>query len=167
MAAPFAGREVAEPPTHVPFGRRIVRSEGNAQKSMTGPEKRAPAECRKSGRTGNSRSRNELPLSAPGSGRSLLSATEPSGNGSWASLIAGVTTAVEAGLRNTQPHSIYDGMRYYRIIPEANGTFTIYVNEVGTLPGTYTGFKSEAEANSWVAEQQKHPDLPPFLRFGI
>jgi hypothetical protein len=105
--------------------------------------------------------------SAPGSGRSLLSATEPSGNGSWASLIAGVTTAVEAGLRNTHPHSIYDGMRYYRIIPEANGTFTIYVNEVGTLPGTYTGFKSEAEANSWVAEQQKHPDLPPFLRFGI
>jgi hypothetical protein len=56
-----------------------------------------------------------------------------------------------------------NGMRYYRIIPEANGTFTIYVNEVGTLPGTYTGFKSEAEANSWIAEQQKHPDLPPFL----
>jgi len=77
------------------------------------------------------------------------------------------TAAVEAGLRNTQLHSICDGMRYYRIIPEANGTFTIYVNEVGTLPGTYTGFKSEAEANSWIAEQQKHPDLPPFLRSGI
>ena len=58
-------------------------------------------------------------------------------------------------------------MRYYRIIPEANGTFTIYVNEVGTLPDTYTGFKSEAEANSWVAEQQKHSDRPPFLRPGI
>ena len=38
MAAPFAEREVAEPPTHVPFGRRIVRSDGNAQKSMTAPE---------------------------------------------------------------------------------------------------------------------------------
>jgi len=55
-------------------------------------------------------------------------------------------------------------MRYYRIIPEANGTFTIYVNEVGTLPGTYTGFKSEAEANSWVAEQQKIPTAVPKVR---
>jgi hypothetical protein len=46
-------------------------------------------------------------------------------------------------------------MRYYRIIPEADGTFTIYLNEVGTLPGRYSGFKSEAEANWWLAEQQK------------
>jgi hypothetical protein len=58
-------------------------------------------------------------------------------------------------------------MRYYRTIPEADGTFTIYVNEIGTLPGRYSGFKSEAEANSWVAEQQKHPDLPPFRGSGI
>ena len=58
-------------------------------------------------------------------------------------------------------------MRYYRTIPEADGTFTIYVNEIGTLPARYSGFKSEAEANSWVAEQQKHPDLPPFRRSGI
>jgi len=41
-------------------------------------------------------------------------------------------------------------MRYYPTIPEADGTFTIYVNEIGTLPGRYSGFKSEAEANSWV-----------------
>jgi hypothetical protein len=58
-------------------------------------------------------------------------------------------------------------MRYYRIIPETDGSFTVYVNELGTLPGRYTGFKSEAEANSWVAEQQKHPDLPPFRGSGI
>jgi hypothetical protein len=58
-------------------------------------------------------------------------------------------------------------MRYYRTIPEADGTFTIYINEIGTLPGRYSGFKSEAEANSWVAEQRKHPDLPPFRGFGI
>ena len=58
-------------------------------------------------------------------------------------------------------------MRYYRTIPEADGTFTIDVNEIGTLPGRYSGFKSEAEANSWVAEQQKHPDLPPFQGSGI
>jgi len=58
-------------------------------------------------------------------------------------------------------------MRYYRTIPEADGAFTIYVNEIGTLPGRYSGFKSEAEANSWVAEQQKHPDLPPFRGSGI
>ena len=48
-------------------------------------------------------------------------------------------------------------MRYYRIIREADGTFSVYVTEVGTLPG----FKNEAEANRWAAEQQKHPDLPP------
>src|SRR6266480_916247 len=54
MAAPFAERRVAEPPTHVPFGRRIVRSDGNAQKSLTAPEKRAPAECHKRGNTGSS-----------------------------------------------------------------------------------------------------------------
>jgi hypothetical protein len=58
-------------------------------------------------------------------------------------------------------------MRDYRVIDEADGTFTVYVNEVGTLPGRYTGFKSEAEAHSWVAEQQKHPDLPPFQGSGI
>ena len=39
-------------------------------------------------------------------------------------------------------------MRYYRIIPETDGSFTVYVNELSTLPGRYTGFKSEAEANS-------------------
>jgi hypothetical protein len=54
MAAPFAERRVAEPPTHVSFGRRIVRSDGNVQKSLTGPEKRAPAECHKRGNTGSS-----------------------------------------------------------------------------------------------------------------
>ena len=58
-------------------------------------------------------------------------------------------------------------MRYYRIIPETDGSFTVYVNELGTLPGRYTGFKSEAEAHSWVAEQQKHPDLPPLPGSGI
>jgi len=47
MAAPFAGREAAEPPTHVPFGRRIVRSEGNAQKSMTAPENGRPPKSQK------------------------------------------------------------------------------------------------------------------------
>ena len=58
-------------------------------------------------------------------------------------------------------------MKYYRVLQEANGTFTVYVNEIGTLPGRYSGFKSEAEAHSWVAEQQKHPDLPPVARSGI
>jgi len=52
-------------------------------------------------------------------------------------------------------------MRYYRIIREADGTFSVYVTEVGTLPCRYSGFKSEADANRWAAEQQKHPDLPP------
>jgi hypothetical protein len=52
-------------------------------------------------------------------------------------------------------------MRYYRIIREADGTFSVYITEVGTLPGRYSGFKSEADANRWAAEQQKHPDLPP------
>jgi hypothetical protein len=52
-------------------------------------------------------------------------------------------------------------MRYYRIIREADGTFSVYVTEVGTLPGRYSGFKSEADANRWAAEQQKHPDLSP------
>jgi hypothetical protein len=41
MAAPFAERGLAVPPTHVLFGPRIVRSDGNAQKSMTAPEKQA------------------------------------------------------------------------------------------------------------------------------
>ena len=52
-------------------------------------------------------------------------------------------------------------MRYYRIIREADDTFSVYVTEAGTLPGRYSGFKSEADANRWAAEQQKHPDLPP------
>ena len=52
-------------------------------------------------------------------------------------------------------------MRYYRIIREADGTFSVYVTEVGALPGRYSGFKSEADANRWAAEQQKHSDLPP------
>ena len=67
----------------------------------------------------------------------------------------------------TQAHSICDGMRYYRIVPRSERQVHHPANEVGTLPGTYTGFKSEAKANSWVAEQQKHPELPPFLRSGI
>jgi hypothetical protein len=50
--------------------------------------------------------------------------------------------------------------------PGSGRHVTIYVNEIGTLRVRYSGFKSEAEANSWVAEQQKHPDLPPF-RSGI
>jgi hypothetical protein len=37
MAAPFAERGVAEPPT-LSFRRGIVRSDGNAQKSVTAPE---------------------------------------------------------------------------------------------------------------------------------
>jgi hypothetical protein len=58
-------------------------------------------------------------------------------------------------------------MSHYRVIPEADGTFTVCVNELGTLPGRYTGFKSEADANSWIGQQQKHPDLPPFRGGGI
>ena len=58
-------------------------------------------------------------------------------------------------------------MRYYRTLPEADGTFTVYVNEIGTLPGRYSGFKSEEDASRWIAQQQKMPDLPPFPNQGI
>ena len=64
MAAPFAGREVAEPPTHVPSGRRIVRSEGNAQKSMTAPENGRPPNVAKGAKPEAVDLRRELLLSA-------------------------------------------------------------------------------------------------------
>ena len=49
-------------------------------------------------------------------------------------------------------------MRYYRIIPEANGTFTIYVNEVGipALDVIRWATKHGAEAMAAVANLGRH-----------
>jgi hypothetical protein len=48
-----------------------------------------------------------------------------------------------------------------------DGTFTVYVNEIGNLSGRYSGFKSEEDATRWIAQQQKQPDQPPFSGSGI
>src|SRR5437868_1479368 len=94
MAAPFAERRVAEPPTHVSFGRRIVRSDGNAQKSLTAPEKRAPAECHKRGDCVE-----KLPFGdARFSGRPTSAAFKKSAGGP-ANLSIGQRAASSTGLR--------------------------------------------------------------------
>jgi hypothetical protein len=74
---------------------------------------------------------------------------------------------LDAGLRTTGTGPIFRSMRYYRTLREVDGSFTVYVNAIGTLPGRYSGFKSEEDAARWVAEQQKRPDLPPFSGSGI
>jgi hypothetical protein len=57
-------------------------------------------------------------------------------------------------------------MSTYLIVPEADGSYSIHVDRIGSLPGRYTGFNSKDEAERWIAEQQKQPDLPPFLDRG-
>ena len=56
------------------------------------------------------------------------------------------TGFVSANLGDDQLKRAGNRMRYYRIIQEADGTFSVYVTEAGTLPGRYSGFKSEADA---------------------
>jgi hypothetical protein len=58
-------------------------------------------------------------------------------------------------------------MSTYQIVREADGSYTVHVDKIGTLPGRYTGFKSKADADDWIAGQQELPDLPPFSDRGI
>lgn len=48
-------------------------------------------------------------------------------------------------------------MTTYTLVPQPDGTFEVYVERPGTLPVPVTGFKSEAEARVWVADDQKRP----------
>jgi len=57
-------------------------------------------------------------------------------------------------------------MSTYLVVPQADGSYSVHVDKLGSLPGRYTGFKSKDEAEQWIAEQQKQPDLPPFLDRG-
>jgi hypothetical protein len=58
-------------------------------------------------------------------------------------------------------------MSTYQIIPQADGSYSVHVDKIGSLPGRYTGFKSRDEAYQWIAAQQERPDLPPFSGVGI
>jgi hypothetical protein len=58
-------------------------------------------------------------------------------------------------------------MHTYLIIPEADGSYSVHVDRIGSLPGRYTGFKSKDEADQWVAEHRNRPDLPPFFDRGF
>jgi hypothetical protein len=58
-------------------------------------------------------------------------------------------------------------MSTYLIIPQADGSYSVHVDKIGSLPGRYTGFKTKEEADQWIAEQQDRPDLPPFSGGGI
>jgi hypothetical protein len=59
----------------------------------------------------------------------------------------------------------------YRII-QTNGDYKVEVNRPGEVIRTAEGFKSEAEANSWIEEDQRlqeidgrqRPIEPPHLR---
>ena len=52
-------------------------------------------------------------------------------------------------------------MSTYLVVAETDGTYAVHVEQSGSLPGRYTGFKSRDDADRWIAEQQKQPDLPP------
>jgi hypothetical protein len=59
----------------------------------------------------------------------------------------------------------------YRIIP-ANGDYKVEVNRPGEMVRTAEGFRSEADARSWIAEDRRIADIdarqkpiePPHLR---
>jgi len=57
-------------------------------------------------------------------------------------------------------------MSTYHVVSEADGSYSVHVETMGSLPGRYTGFKSKVDADQWIAEQEKQPDLPPFLDRG-
>jgi hypothetical protein len=66
IAVPFEERGLAKPPTLVLFGRRIVRSDSNAQKSMTAREETdADRMSQKRAKPEAAYREHELPLSAP------------------------------------------------------------------------------------------------------
>jgi hypothetical protein len=54
-------------------------------------------------------------------------------------------------------------MSAYVVTPEADGTYSVHVEEFGSLSGRYIGFKSKGEADQWISKQQKGPDLPPSI----
>jgi hypothetical protein len=58
-------------------------------------------------------------------------------------------------------------MSTYKIILEADGTYTVHIDKIGRLPGRYTGFKSKADADEWIADQKELPDFSPFSDKGI
>jgi hypothetical protein len=57
-------------------------------------------------------------------------------------------------------------MKTYQIVSETDGSYSVHVENTGSLPGRYTGFKDKADADQWIAEQRQRPDLPPFLDKG-
>jgi hypothetical protein len=57
-------------------------------------------------------------------------------------------------------------MSIYQIVSEADGSYSVHVENTGSLPGRYTGFKSKDDADQWIADQQTRPDLPPFFDKG-
>jgi hypothetical protein len=38
-------------------------------------------------------------------------------------------------------------------IPQADGSYSVHVDNIGSFPGRYTGFKSRDEAYQWIAKQ--------------
>jgi hypothetical protein len=43
----------------------------------------------------------------------------------------------------------------YRIVPHPDGSFAIEVHRVGALPELAAGFPTEADAQSWIARDQR------------
>jgi hypothetical protein len=54
-------------------------------------------------------------------------------------------------------------MHTYLIFPEADGSYSVHVDRLGSFPGRYTGFNSKDEAERWIAEQQDRPHFPAFF----
>jgi hypothetical protein len=42
----------------------------------------------------------------------------------------------------------------YRIVPQKDLTYGVEITSSQTFPGTVPGFRTEAEAEAWIAEQR-------------
>ena len=56
-------------------------------------------------------------------------------------------------------------MSTYQIVSEADGSYSVHVENTGSLPGRYT-VKSKDDVDQWIADQRTRPDLPPFFDKG-
>jgi hypothetical protein len=53
-------------------------------------------------------------------------------------------------------------MHTYLIFPEADGSYSVHVDRLGSLPGRYTGFNSRDEAERWInAKRTRTYDSAP------
>jgi hypothetical protein len=65
--------------------------------------------------------------------------------------LAGVSPARSIEMQKTHPHAEAS----YRVIPLENGSFGVEVSIPDTHPTTVSMFKTEADAEAWIAEHRR------------